>query len=318
MECLNNIIGISKTPCDCLGIEATESLSGLYLDDTNHARIPLSAAVWDCSDPEINAFFERVRMDAVNETLDLLSMELNKSLLTNYQNTSFTIPTKTDFSGLLPNSGDFHFLCLKTVKIKGPYFKINKVQIPTHTGIFYITDSDGNTLFQGLQSEFKALRLDLTKDYFIAYQPTSGYRNYKLKCCGNQPPYKNLFESGSGTSSTLEGMKFTESNYSAGIILDVFSSCDPFKDLCYMDFKTEPWGRVFATTVLLVARKNLASWLINSGQYTNYTNTNSENLSKLIEYYMKEISDRIEFMPYNYNFAPCFRCAGVQKGSIII
>jgi hypothetical protein len=319
MDCLNNIIGLSKDPCDCFEIDATTSLSGLFLDDTTMGRLPLSAAAFDCSDPNFNAYLNRLRTDAVTETIDLLYKEMTNQLIQKVRDTVVNLPTKQSYSGLLPMQ-TYHYIRIQPKAYRGLYLHISKLAIPNHdTSTNVIIKDDSNTLFfDDLLSNFTPMKLLLDRNYIIMYEPLTAPKNYKMKCCGNSYPFEQyLYISGGSTTDQNVINKFDQ--YSHNIEMTAVISCDPFRFLCDIDFENNRWGRVFATTVLLVARKNMLAWIMNSGLITNYLTTQDpEQLNGLMNYYIDEIADRLKFLPSKYDYSDCYICGGSFKRSIII
>ena len=310
------IVGISKTPCDCLGIEETQSLSGLYLDDTSHDRIPLSAAIWDCSDDGINEYFKRLILDSEQETKDNLRLSLDKYLRPRFTNMNFSIPTKKDWTSTKDPLNEFVYISIVPKNFSGNKIKIESIEVAgLGTNDFFILDSSGETIYQDSLENYQPITLTLDQVYYLGYHSDFPYRNYKFKCCGNEPIYQSIMQVGSGIGA-LEPC--TTGLHPYGIKLQVSSYCDPFEFLSTLDFINNPFGRVYAKTVQLTARKNFAQWLITSGMDTNYLTTNEDDIRSLIQYYMAEIENRLMWMAQNYNFSNCYFCGGLSKSEIII
>jgi hypothetical protein len=320
MECLQNVIGISKDPCECFQIDSTVSLSGLYLDDTTMQRIPLTAAAYDCSDPNFNDFLNRLRTDAAKEVIDLLYQRMTTQLRQVVTDTFFKLPAKiSDYSGLLPLKA-YHYIKITPKSYRGLYMTLNSISIPNidTTKELWIIDSDYNQYFFDTIDNFTKTKLILDRDYYIMYEPNTAPKNYKFKCCGKNLVYEKYINI-TGGSTDDSSILTKQDQYTHNINIEALISCDPFQFLCYIDFETNRWGRVFATTVLLTARKNLLAWILNSGLITNYlTVQDPEQLQNLMNYYSEEIDERLKFMPQVYDFSDCYVCGGITKGSIII
>lgn len=319
MDCLNTIIGISRNGYDCLDIDAGTSLSGLYLDDTNFGRIPLGAGVFDCSNEDFNQFVNRLIPDSVKEVNRLLYMQLERTQVPKYRDTPYKLPRKEDYSKLLPATDGYYYMCIKPRYFAGSIMRIKSLRVPNTTGTIKILDEYGTEYFSDVQTEFEPIYLTLDRDYFIAYQSETRPRNIKYRCrCGSDNlSWKNYVYLGGGTADTLDDLVFREDDYSQGVIIEGIFSCDPFAPLCDLDFENNNWARVYANAVLLTAKKNLAGWLLSSGQITNYITTNGDELPELIGYFNTQLETRIKFMAEMYSLTDCYSCGSITKGSIL-
>lgn len=321
MDCLANIIGLSVTGCDCVELNPSdESLSGLYLDDTTEGRLPLSATIFDCSDNDAVTFLNRLVPDAVSELNNLLYMEFEKQLVRKYKDYNFKLPRKLSYSSQLAATSGYYFACYKPKVIRGNNMTIKTVSIKGHTGNIKLIDEFDEILFDDVIAAWSEITLPMDRTYFIAYQSSTRPNDIKYKCgsCSSSEQYENFMTAGGGIVDDLANLEFTTSEYSYGIQIDAHLDCDPLAPLCDLDYLTNGWGRVYAYAVLNIARKNLAAWLVSSGQITNYITTNGEELPILIELYNKNIQERIKFLPAAYNLTDCYQCGYISKGQILI
>lgn len=321
MECLNNVIGLSKNGCDCVELNASEeSLSGLYLDDTTEGRLPLSATIFDCSDNDTVSFLERLIPNAVNELNNLLYMEFENQLVRKYKDYNFKLPKKLSYSNQLPATTGWYFACYKPKVIRGNYMRIKSVSIKGFTGTIKLFDEFGDVYFEDSIGAFEEQKLLLDRTYFIAYQSTTRPNDIKYKCgsCNSSEQYENFLRAGGGIIDDLDNIDFTTSEYSYGIQIDCHLECDALAPLCDLDYTNNPWAHTYAFTVLNIARKNLAAWLVSSGQITNYITTQGEEIPALIELYNQNINERVKFLPKAYNLTDCYQCGYISKGQIRI
>ena len=319
MDCLSTIVGISKTGCDCLNVDASESLSGLYLDDSNFGRIPLSAAVYDCSDEELIEYLNRLIPDAITEANRMLYMEFESQLIPRYQDYNFKLPRKEKYSRQLQATSGYYYMNIRPKYFRGSIMKISSIRIPNTTGTVKIIDEYGTEYYSGTQAAFTVVNLVMDRDYFIAYQSATRPYNYEFNCgCGGEDTgWKKYVYLGGATADTLNDLTFVEGNNSYGVIIEGHFSCDPFAPLCDLDYTNNNWGRVYANLVQLIAKRNFAGWIVSSGQITNYLTTQGEELPELIGYFNKEINDRLKFLPKAYNLTDCYQCGSSFKGAII-
>jgi len=321
MECLDNIIGLSLNGCDCIELNPSDtSLSGLYLDDSSEGRLPLSATIFDCSDQAEVDFLNRLIPDAVKELNGLLYMEFEKQLVRKYKDYNFKLPKKLSYSNQLPATSGWYYACYKPKVIRGNNMIIKSISIKGHTGNIKVIDEFGEILFDDVIAAYSELILPMDRTYFIAYQSAKRPNDIKYKCgsCNGREQYENFMSVGGGIVDDLDNLEFTESEYPYGIQIDCFLECDALGPLCDLNFETNPWAHTYAVTVLNIARKNLASWLVSSGQITNYITTNGDEIPVLIELYNKNIQERVNFLPKAYNLTDCYQCGYISKGQIII
>jgi len=319
MECLDNIVGLSKNGCDCIDLGVGEdSLSGLYLDDSNMGRLPLSASIFDCSDNDVVSFLGRLIPDSVKELNGLLYMEMEKNLVSNYRTYNFKAPKKESYSTLLAATAGYYFMAIKPKTVRGTILTLKTISVPVTTGDILLIDEFGTTLYEGIQTAFEETDLVLDREYYIAYQSATRPKDYKYKCCGQVPQWNNFIYLGGGIVTDLADLEYLPSEYSHGVIITGVAKCDSFAPLCDVDFENDPWGHSYAMAVLYIGRKNLAAWLLSSGQITNYITTNGEEIPALIDYCLREIEKRVKFLPQAYNLTDCYQCGYLSKGEILI
>ena len=74
LDCLNNIIGLSKSSCDCWDSEKpvdftalNESLSGLYVSQPNTITLRFTNGAADCENGGVWELLQQAREDAVRD-----------------------------------------------------------------------------------------------------------------------------------------------------------------------------------------------------------------------------------------------------------
>jgi hypothetical protein len=309
-----NIIGITRNKIGCLDIGYTQSKSGLYLDDTGEGRIPLNPAFFGSNDESIKSFLETIIADAYGEVMDMLYLQAKEAYVQNIHATQFKVPKKRDWNSRL-KAGNYYYMAIRPFIRRGAYVTIKKITIEDATD-FMIIDSEGETVYSGSVANFNEYKMQMDQDYFIVYQSETRPRNYKYKCCGNAPLYTNFFKTGGGIVESLDDLVFKESEYSHGILLECYGSCDPFHYVCNIDFANDGWGRLFARILQNVCRLNLANWIINSNVVTPYLLTNKDDILALIEYYGQQIEKRKIAIPALNHYSDCYSCSTIQKGTI--
>ena len=210
MECLKNIVGITDNPTLCLPFY-TQSLSGLYLEDTTAGRIPLSAAFY-----QNQQLIEKLIPDAISEAIREVRLATEKRLLRVYNNHISNIGYRNDYTGLMSSTTGYYFMCLKPKNIRGAIMTINGINIYTGSGKYLnnvkiMQGMYGETvLYDGNVSDFTPLTIDVSHDdIFIAYQSGAAPRNFMHKgCCGKVANYKGYVWVGSGTVDDLENIQY--------------------------------------------------------------------------------------------------------------
>ena len=137
-DCLYNVVGLIGAENECLpDLEISESISGLYLDDTTAGHIPLKASFWTDYDR-----IDRIVPDAVNEAIKQTRQRIDAKLTRNFRTHNTKIGYKDDFTNYLPATDGYYMLCIQPKKINGGVIRINNVDIWTiqgkHTGGFYV------------------------------------------------------------------------------------------------------------------------------------------------------------------------------------
>lgn len=108
-HCLDNIIGLSRTPCDCndpKSIDHDVSTSGRYLDETDGLSLSLADAASDCDSGSVWDLMDRSRSNAIQS----FKSDMMAKLLTTYKH------KRKPWSGLMGGS-DFK----NTIDINGAY-----------------------------------------------------------------------------------------------------------------------------------------------------------------------------------------------------
>lgn len=319
MDCINEIVGISKNGCDCLDIEAADSLSGLFLDDLTEGRIPLTETFFDCSDSDITSFLGRVIVDAKNETLERLSLALEEYFIKRGDDAVFDIPAKkNNHSGALASANYY----VSTIRPKMPNLSIRFAALSVNllsgsfSGNIKIIQ-DGNTLHDNTPANLVNKVIPLNGDTHFVYQSVNPPANHKVRCCSTRYRSDALFEIGGGGFDAEEDIEFKSSDYLYGIFYKGLVKCDPYSFLCDFDF-TSGWGLVFAKTVQLIARRNLCAYILDSGKVTTYTTTNQERITDLMLWLEGQINDRLKFMPTKYTYSDCYCNARHIQSQIIV
>ena len=317
-DCLSNVVGLIGCENDCLpDLAISESISGLYVDDTTAGHIPLKASFW--SDYER---IERIIPDAVDEAVRQTRMIVDKKLTRNFRTHNTKIGYKDDYTNFLPSTDGYYMLSIEPKKINGGVIRINSVDIWTingkHTGIFNVVQDGVATTSTSLLWEAKNYHTE--SNIYVMYQGDRPRDFLHSGCCGKGSGYSGWAKVGSGVIASMNDAEFLESNYCQGIELNVTFDCNGFSELmwCNVDFENSNFGYAFASLIQLIARKNIAYNVLTSDVITPYLITSKEEVQTIITYLTSEIETTLNFLKESYGHSDCYRCNGMYKGEILI
>ena len=318
MDCLNGIVGISKS-ANCLPNDIdTTSISGLYLDDTSKGRIPLKQAFW--ANLEI---VKDVIPDATLEVERLVRIALSNSssIYRRFKQINGPIGFKNNYTGVITEAGSgWRYIVYRPKTIQGSQITISNVEIHLQSGLY----SGEYKLFKGsTEIDLDATPLPYTTTFneniYIAYQDEYKPLNFKHSaCCGSYAMYDGYAYVGSGEVASTSLLEFKNNNYAQGIYADVSFDCDELSFLCKVDFTRAKFPIVFAKLIQQVARRNVLNFILTSDNITPYAMVKADELATIAEYLDNDISTMLGWMPENYDYSDCFICNGQYKGDILI
>lgn len=307
------IIGLSRSGCACLPLPSSQSDSGYYVDDTTDPRIPLNAAIFDCSDPDAVTFLNNLIPDAVREMREKIDLESMTYRTPTSHEVKFNVPIKISYMAPLAVKN----YSVLSIRAKAPdqVIEFLKMDVLQYSGIDYTGDilviQDDEIIHEGAKSTFVGKEFRLTSDLHLVHTGTAS-KDMKFKCCGKVYACANLIDFGSGGFGNLDEIVFKETDsesYTEGFVFEARVRCDSYMWMEDINFKTHPWGNTFARGVQLVARKNLAKWIISSGKITTYLTMMEDNLDNIIISLEGEIAWRAKFLAEKNNYSSCYYCS---------
>lgn len=332
ISCYNNIVGVSQNGCSCIS-ESSDSLSGLYLDDTTIGHIPLNASIFSCNDADISAFLTTLIEKSTNQVIANLRKASDRIMNKRYLDMSTVIGWKDSWTEHLNIETNWFYLAIKPKFKRGLYFKIESIEwLIQETGRtinYQIFDEFGNGIQSGNDlSLFEEVALPMDRKYFICVMDDAGTphpKNTTAKtCCGYSPTYPTYVDIGSGYVDNYADLQnqpattFKKSIDTYGIIVTGQFICNGYDFICGLDFKNSNFGSLFANTVQQQARLNLAMWLVSNNKVTNYVLLNGDQLAQTMSYLQEKIDENLNYLPTIYNYSDCYNCPGSYKGSILI
>lgn len=129
--CFENIIGLSRTPCECVDdapVEAGISESGLYLDELPGLNLRVIDATRDCGEGSIWDMMERARANAIEDTKAEIMACIGANTDPARQPGTSQVgvdkkATATGHSLLMA----YHGMTLQTAKVKGGSFQVTEI-----------------------------------------------------------------------------------------------------------------------------------------------------------------------------------------------
>jgi hypothetical protein len=343
---MENLIGLSRTECECFELEDSESDSGLWLDELEGLNLKMIDAGTYCQ--ELADFMKQARDNAIIS----LKADLLSALRNNYK------PRHDAFVGLLGQlsykksitpTDEFVGVELASKMIKGSKIKIKRIGINIDTTKtvdvrFYlrgeeisVTEAEsGEEDIAPVEIEaiankwvYKTLDepiiLDLWVDgyncleYLVGYFPSGEkYKDNDTDCgCGSKSNYIENFIKFSGASGEVDDYRTSAKAH--GLVLDVEMFCeteDIIEDnLIYSDFKL-----VLAHSLRYKAGFFLAQSILSSPNGNVYTNAvNPEQLYTNALGYESEYKNRVKsWLPENIKITNgCYVCAGARMAGIL-
>jgi hypothetical protein len=347
MDCLNNIIGLSETTCNCEGTPPTDynlSRSGIFLDQLEGIELKTNTGADGCENGGIWDRMARAVRNATNEfTSDMLScVQLNyKAKKSNWGG----LLGNTTFTGAVNPMSNYAGIKIQSLSMKGAYLYIKRIGIlvnttgPVTVNIYsnengstlvdsFIVNAVANTLTYAVISpeplelplwsynksmiSYYAL-LDLTPATFLPLN------NQKDCNCGgaNTKPYLNWLDFNGGKINNINDFTtFVPSNNKElyGIILDVETKCKMSQVICTdeepLDFLNDGYAKKMAFAIRFKAGYLLLNDLYNSPNINRFTLMEKEKLVAYMKFYTEEYNKWVSFLCENVQIDnnSCFTC----------
>lgn len=270
MECLKNIIGLSRTECECLTDQLptgsdeisdyNESASGVYLDELPGFNINVSSGADDCAKGGLWERLYRARENAISDYKTNLLACVNKKYKQRIDNFSGLIG-QVKYKGTNNYSENYAGMRIYPEQIKGGFMYVKQIGIlvnaavPVTVKIF--SNKDGYTeIFSGdpingdptgvVFAELEeALELPMWDDsglsikYFALLVLDGTFQPRKNKDCGcgssaNRKPYVNWMTISGAKGNDLNDIdSFSGSTDNMnGIVLDIDVKCKSSEIIC--------------------------------------------------------------------------------------
>lgn len=313
--CLNNIIGITRSECECITdlVESesegahwyNESTSGEYLDELE-GIIPLFGvdSAKDCDNEELAKFFVNARKNAISQLSKDYLIGLSHKFTEGYRTYSGWIANRV-FSGTQNLGGaTWAGVKLTTIPMKGGLITISKVfTMMTNAAEFdmYIYRVDHNSRHYELVETITGLlslngvikenvldtpiELPLSEfgcDYYLLYQPIGfSPKENTVSCnCGHKESILRTYMQITGVYGNDIPMMpyFWGSNYAMGISLEVNVGCNSEAILCASYLNRSDFKAAMAYAVRYKAGELVHEYVLRSNNVNQYTMSSREAL----------------------------------------
>lgn len=319
-NCESKIVGISLAATPCLDITPAVPLSGLYLDDMSPGKLPLNPAFYSSAD-----LAEKTLLAAAAEVETKVRIALDNRLAKIHKYTEATLGFSDTYTGFALADSNYKYLVLKPKFVKGTTITISSIAIYLQSGMFdgtiYIYQNNAS-VYTGLISALPKTTLNLNKPIYIAYQaPTARPRDFlTTPCCGQYARHNKYIELSSGLASSLSelGMSLSYNNISHGIEVECAFDCDPFFNICSMDFKKNSFGIIYSKLMQQIARLSIGMKILSDDKVSAYSLVRRDEINNINEYLAGDIDTMIKAIPEYYSNSDCYTCSGMYIGDIEI
>lgn len=340
MECLNNVVGLSRTECECIeaSIPAEDriSLSGIYIDEVEGGLNLTAIDKIDCQ-----SFVEKAK-SARKRAIDMFV----EQIVASYR----TAPNKNRFrpfnnrigktsSLRVLNVPQYAGLRLRSNLTKGAYLTIEKIgliinqEADVTVNIYKEYRNDNLPLelvasipniatianLPSLKTLEAPLKLPLYDEnisainYYVVYD-TSLYgqpRDNAASCgCGGSEAILKTFMTPEGAyAGSLEGLKTSSSTYANGVFIDGKIECVISELVCELLKLDE--SNTIAHAIAYKAQELLIEDIIGSGNINRFTMLSKEHLWGKRNHFRKEFDDRIIWLSETFTadqLTDCLMC----------
>jgi hypothetical protein len=355
MTCLDNIIKLSRTTCECFDAPEGYNVgqSEIYLDELEGISLGGLSGTENCEQGDIWAMLDRARTNAILQfKSDLLSC-----IGSNFR------PRRNDYKGLI---GETNFnaslsilntyagVALRPYEIVGGYFELKRIGLmfnvtgpitvkvysnesTTEIASYSMTTAANALQYVTLEEPLKLplfSNLVSNLEYFIVYELDGSFqpKNNKSDCgCGKQNTavsFKNwLTIHGIKGDSVSSLSNFQTSKELNGLVLDGVFTCDKTRLICSdeypLDFENDERAMDYAYAIRYKAGMLLVQLILDSSNINRYTIMGREALYGKRAHYEKKYQEYVAYLCENTEIVntDCLVCRpnpNYQIGNILL
>lgn len=335
MECLEKIVGLSQTTCDCFDEgkpeDFNESTSGEFIDELDGFNLKIASGADDCARGGLWDRLEKARDGAIVDTkkdllscigkeykskYDLFSGQLGDTAFKDYQNLT------QSFAGIkiFPNQLKGGVFILKRLGILVNNSVVVTVDVYKRNGNPEIGDSTlvasyttpgavtgGVLTWNALSTplELPMWSYNGRIDYYIVlrldgtFQPVDNRRD--CGCGGVERPYLTWidFRGVRGNDATNLN-SFNETTSINGLVLDAEMKCKTAEIICNserpLDFENDTFAQQIANAVRFRAAVRMYNDILSSDQINRYTMLSREELMSWVKFWDSSYGQCIEYL----------------------
>lgn len=344
MDCLNNIIGLSQTECQCLEGQPdgyNESASGIFLDELDGFNIEHIRGADDCAR---GGYWDRMERAVTNAKTDFKS-NLLACIGTTYKpridplNVQLGAP---NFTGSLNLNTNYAGVKLRSMQIKAGYMLINRIGILVNnsvpvTVVVYSNVNGGTLIYQSspiaatantltwaapatpIELPMFSYQTDIKYYVMLALDGTFQPKENKKDCgCGGvQRPYLKYmdFEGIKGNDITnIENTFNSTGNVCNGVVLDLSLKCKASEIICSserpLDFEDDSDSQGMAFAIRFRAACILYEEVLSSTNLSRTTLVDREQMAANVARWTEDYKNWINYLCGNVNYEAngCYVC----------
>ncbi|MTB53038.1 hypothetical protein [Lewinella sp. W8] len=349
MECLEQLVGLTASACECLnaeeGFDPSESVTGMTLTDEvgGFPLLDRVTASIDCNDPgNIIDKLKAARSEGARQfVLDVAratrkryhaANQFNGSVGRKKVKSTYVLPSGMDAAGLelrfplrkgqsfvldavytlFPSAGDFSL----TVWSNDPTFTTKTIEVTNSVaGQPHKTDlSSGQIVLPWFS---RAMVGEPYIVYRIFRSDGANPSKNEITCCGFVPEHEKHFSAkgfnSSAAKATSEFDCIGSSSYAMGLSLEGFTTCDVTGWLC----ETKQIGEydlqdAIGQAIRYAGAINLANTVLHSSKINAYTLLGQEGIYRLRSSYRKSYGEMVEWIGANVP-ATALDCLGCRR-----
>lgn len=343
MNCLTNIVGITRTPCECLEPDLpegyTESTSGLYMDELAESPFQLMAikSLNDCG-KDTAFLLTNAREQAINQFRTDLFMHLQQRFKT--RTPPYTGLIGKDGSGYpsLAVYGSVAGVKLDTRYNRGSSITVKNIKVASTTvGTFELTiykkqgsknftplhtillEADGgvkdNELPEPIVLDLADQSEEMLSYYFMYSLADMTPRSNPVTCgCGSENDLHRWLTA-SGVNGNIVDAKLSSSQYANGIILGVDIRCGNDDIICKAFLENEFIRVGMADAIQRKSVANLIDQVLHSEQINRYTQAKREQMYYDKGTLNKQYKNAVQWVSENMSMSlnDCYVCQTIDS-----
>lgn len=355
MECLQNIIKLSRTTCECYDNNKPETFadgkSDIYLDELEGLSLEVVKAASDCANGGLWDLLAKSRENAEKQfKADMLS-SIGQDYVSKRPNYSGLIGN-TAFNSTLSFSQNMAGIKIHSQNIVGGYLTLKRFALMFNTtatfdikvyssddlstpiATYPVTSAANSLQYVTITGNLKLPLWSIVNsyvDYYVVYDIDGSFmpKNNKLACNCNQNlvAYKNWVSPlGVRGNNSQELSSFNTTSEMNGLAVDCDLTCNTPRLICSdehpLDFENDGRAMQMAIAVRFKAGEILIESILSSGNINRYTMMDREALYGKRNRYRKLYEDWIVYLSENLELlnSDCLKCrqnSNVSKGSIL-